>query len=1190
LRFPSSTCNLERAVGLRSGSPAMAARSSEWRFDTPLHLKNEWAGFDLTRVHNRESGQVPIFHRRGAVSVLSGCITTVAPMKNQAGWDLSLGWIDPRCCPEQGDVPFMAPTMMSRYEGIYQNGTSTVLKPNNQLYVNFSKNANPMVLHFSGLVVVHASHADEPVEIPVAQYEMREWTAQSGKATASVASDGLTPWALSASETKPPALVCCGDFVCLQGELQEAVFGPLAQIVGTLPEAYRPKREIRGLAHLLRADENDCNTPLVEHMVALTIRPDGCISVQGGKQQMIDSKGVMRLLQQKKKGRMSLDGLRFSLVDGVPIELAPRIAAGAGEGASARRAPKAKLDYLMSSGSKVASTAACIRQDDIVLLEGHLAWSVTRTPNSKQPLATLPKGCWPSRREIFFTRGSSDVEERRRVDVDKYGRIFCPEGVHGCRLELSGIIFIAAPVDNNLKPPDPEWDELRLAYHNALGVGNSEATVLNTSFGGHELLEAFVRRSNFHEWHMLQFDLKRHAFMDIMMPFGGQAHLRGWRKDPFNLGETKDNPSYKVIWERHMPRLKERSITNAYTLLHLTDPMFGKITKEVGMSPDEISFLEAKRRECRQVWETQRKPGMTFEYLEDLAVDIVDQMFEHWDFPAQLQGALRNDCKVPASIEHLIPKWDNPFNEKLIKKNISREDMAKFDEIRQFFFLYETTGCNMTHCSLMGSQDVFTNTGKWHFPDSQEVQKQLFENIAWLFPKKMYLYISERQTQMFPFIEDLDIQASTNYQEWAEGETPKPPDRLIMDPPKRVTKVDPVTGRQFETVEGDPGELMRKRAMAVHMVYPQLERLECLVYSASGYNKGKEMLKSSFHLVWPQLIVDPDRAPLIRYTTLGLFQRETARPGSFLSGLQTRLLALHESNNWELVFDNTTIHARNGLRLPYSDKASSVICNPADKQAVKDGTMSKSKAPKKRMREDRPSKAIGRIIFEFDKDAETGNDALISAKWDADEASYPIAEWIGMGTCRRDLSACLELTPWQLGPDVLEMLPFKPGERMVYSEGFDDGEGGHWVTHRPFPNIRRCNLEAREFQRAFSDAIAEEQNQLEEEKNDDLLRRIIGTWVSVDKKQAIWRAHTASQCPFKSLPCLRAAHVAKKQGSAWNMQRPVEVVYLKGKGKVIVDGPQEVVEAVLRALRPFTRPDDNAVMPIYDLQKISKPP
>ncbi len=36
-----------------------------------------------------------------------------------------------------------------------------------------------------------------------------------------------------------------------------------------------------------------------------------------------------------------------------------------------------------------------------------------------------------------------------------------------------------------------------------------------------------------------------------------------------------------------------------------------------------------------------------------------------------------------------------------------------------------------------GSQDLFTTTGKWHFPDADDVQNQLFENIAWLFDKRL---------------------------------------------------------------------------------------------------------------------------------------------------------------------------------------------------------------------------------------------------------------------------------------------------------------------------------------------------------------------------------------------------------------------------------------------------------------------
>ena len=95
---------------------------------------------------------------------------------------------------------------------------------------------------------------------------------------------------------------------------------------------------------------------------------------------------------------------------------------------------------------------------------------------------------------------------------------------------------------------------------------------------------------------------------------------------------------------------------------------------------------------------------------------------------------LRNDFRAPKTIEHLFPRRLNRWQEKLIKElgrdetcgvlsvlalifvlrfcgrivdsnrffapglkdNVPEKDFPKFEEIRQFFFLYETTGSNMT--------------------------------------------------------------------------------------------------------------------------------------------------------------------------------------------------------------------------------------------------------------------------------------------------------------------------------------------------------------------------------------------------------------------------------------------------------------------------------------------------------------
>jgi hypothetical protein len=244
-----------------------------------------------------------------------------------------------------------------------------------------------------------------------------------------------------------------------------------------------------------------------------------------------------------------------------------------------------------------------------------------------------------------------------------------------------------------------------------------------------------------------------------------------------------------------------------------------------------------------------------------------------------------------------------------------------------------------------------------------------------------------------------------------------------------------------------------------------------------------------------------------------------------------------------------------------------------------EGKLSTTKAFQKRVKEERPSRAVGKIRFEFDKNPQTGQDVISSARWVADSQDYTIAQWIEMGSCRIDPNSFdeIKLTEWQLAQEVLSMLPTKPGEQFFF-EGEDDGEGGHWVTHKPFPQIRRCSLDTRDFVVSFNDHLSDEQDALKEEQSFDLLSKVIGSWVSVTDKQAIWRSAALNQCDAK---------VPDRLWGIKRIRRPAEVLYIKSKGKVIIDGPSDVVEALIRAIKPLTKPDDNAVMPIYDVAKIS---
>eukprot|EP00927_Polykrikos_kofoidii_P006037 TRINITY_DN12434_c0_g1_i6.p1 TRINITY_DN12434_c0_g1~~TRINITY_DN12434_c0_g1_i6.p1 ORF type:complete len:1128 (-),score=179.92 TRINITY_DN12434_c0_g1_i6:307-3690(-) len=1121
--------------------------------DAELCLKERWTGFDLMQVGTKK----PVSYGRGGLVIISGCATTVSPMKDKAGWEVKIAEVDPRLAPPV-NISFLSPTMMSRYEGIYQGGTSTTFKSTGSIEIFFNKNNNPMVIHLSGLCFLSSS--EELIELSLISKP-----AKGKKDESYVEESGQV---LDPDPQRPPGIKCFGNIVFLEGEFRGTSFGLLAQRIGSLPKGYRPVRELRFLACLVREPtekDDDPERRVLEHSVALTLRPDGTISVQGGRVHMTNAKGQVQVLQgQKKRGRLCLDGLRFSTVEGTPIETSPLLS-----GAQTKiPAEKTKLSYLITSGAASEHSAVCIKQDDAVVLEGYVSWATAKPPNTKQPLATLPPGHWPVRRETFFTRGGSDMEERRRVDVDMFGRIFCPEGAPDGRVELTGIIFVTDSRTDRA-PKDPEWDDLKLQYM------RNDVHVVGTSFDGHALLEQFIRRSSCHDWRFMEYDFNRHALRKTLMPKGAVCVAGDPRHDPMNVGFRCN-----TLWNKYRAALDDHfKIETFNVLLHISDAMFEQVARTVGFEDEHRRRLENLRRQARVSWCLQRQTGQSLHYMDRLAADVVDEMFDHWDFRAQLQGGLENDFRAPQSIAHLFPSTRGG-KDRLIKKNIKECDMAKFEEIRQFFHLYETTGRTMTHCSLMGSADTFSSTGKWHFPDSPHVQRQLFENIAWLFPRNMFMYMSERQTSRFPFIEDLDIQCRKDWMEWGENETPFPPDDLVMKKPNRD---------QNGRVEGQPGELMNRRAMAIHMVYPGIDELEAYVYSASGYNKGKDLLKSSWHLVWPQLIVDADRAPVIRLVTLSLFGKETAKPGSWLQTLQRRFVDLHESNVWELVFDNTTINARNGLRLPYSDKASMVIADPADKAKVKAGTLSKSKAPKKRMLEGRPSKAVGVIKFVFEKDPETGTDRLASSEWIKDVDSHKIEDWIAFGSCRRDPSNFPELTPWSM-EHAISVLETKPGEKFEWMAD-DNGTGGQWKTHKPFENIRRCEpiLRVEEFIKVFEKAIQEERDALKEEDGaDGRDEQILGSWISATTTIAVWRTVSAVQMGAKFPDRIWGTSRSKATRSPIEgpPRRPTDVTYIGKKGKVVVDGPEETVETILRAIKHMTKVDDNSILPIYDVSKL----
>ena len=71
----------------------------------------------------------------------------------------------------------------------------------------------------------------------------------------------------------------------LQGCFQEAPYGFVSQNIACLPKGYRPQREIRCLAPLLRKAGDDMGL-LADQSLAVTLRCDGKITVSGGNVRM----------------------------------------------------------------------------------------------------------------------------------------------------------------------------------------------------------------------------------------------------------------------------------------------------------------------------------------------------------------------------------------------------------------------------------------------------------------------------------------------------------------------------------------------------------------------------------------------------------------------------------------------------------------------------------------------------------------------------------------------------------------------------------------------------------------------------------------------------------------------------------------------------------------------------------------
>ena len=185
-----------------------------------------------------------------------------------------------------------------------------------------------------------------------------------------------------------------------------------------------------------------------------------------------------------------------------------------------------------------------------------------------------------------------------------------------------------------------------------------------------------------------------------------------------------------------------------------------------------------------------------------------------------------------------------------------------------------------THSSLKGGKDPLTTSGKLKIPDDLQSQEELAATIVMCHAEDQPMTLVERTTQQHPYIEDLDIEVVL------QSHTPR--DYLLYTP-------------------NDNFQFLRFRAAILHKLFPQITELTLLLYTASGWHSQKQCYKTSFHCVWPQLVVDRERAHVVRLKTIDTFHKEAQVPGSWCERLTQQVAAASgkAEKPWETVFDIT---------------------------------------------------------------------------------------------------------------------------------------------------------------------------------------------------------------------------------------------------------------------------------------------
>lgn len=421
-------------------------------------------------------------------------------------------------------------------------------------------------------------------------------------------------------------------------------------------------------------------------------------------------------------------------------------------------------------------------------------------------------------------------------------------------------------------------------------------------------------------------------------------------------------------------------------------------------------------------------------------------------------------------------------------------EFKEFERTLQWFRAHDCTESHrLTHSCFKGRSD-FTQTGMLVF-DTEEDLEGLNKAIAWLFERHIPVVLMERQTRIFPLIFDMDLKVTSSAMLDAV------PERIKQARPWR-SRVDFCRwhGADWFVLSEDL-VLLRHLGMIVFQFFPDLPLIDFCIFNASGWDRVKELVKVSLHLVAPYVLVTPDRLTAIRERMLEYLGECSEVEDHPLAKVLQTYLAESDDNTWDKVVDQTVTSGTNGLRMPYCDKAQRILKREFVERKQKGEFFTERELMDQHayLKEEagRPCLPEGILRLIPCKDLE--NDlALPEARWMCKGKDLPIDEWIRLGRCRHSWRL-----PLAQGPTL-----WRPPLRYQWAEPAAPWEDRAQLKGSPV--VRRFEGSSQEFRQRWQEAVSDS--------------KLLGRWLC-GTKDARWRGGLQEDSTHEVRYILRAQRV-----------------------------------------------------------------